>query len=247
MSTLGQLTIGIVHDFNNLLTIIKGGSEILLRQMDEKDPWCETVAGVHEAGDRAADLTGRLLAYSRQQRAQDIIFCPNQIVDEMEKILVRLLGRNIELRTELAPDLPSVRADPRQLEQALLNLAVNARDAMPHGGKLTIATGTNRLKPPDCANTADDLRRQAYVSIAVADTGTGMDEHTRQRIFDPFFTTKEPGHGTGLGLAMVNDFIRQARGFVDVESVQGHGTRFTLHLPAAGQPKASAPLRGSET
>jgi signal transduction histidine kinase len=232
MGALGQLTIGIVHDFNNLLTVIKGGSEIVLRNMDEKDPWCDTVADIHEAGDRAADLTGRLLAFSRQEKAQTIVFCPNQIVANMEKILARVLGNNIELKTVLGPDLPSVCTDPRQLEQALLNLAVNARDAMPKGGKLTITTSANCSTGPHIPNDNADSIQAPYVTIRVSDTGVGMNEDTRKRVLQPFFTTKERGHGTGLGLAMVNDFVGQARGFMEVESSPGRGATFTLQLPA---------------
>jgi hypothetical protein len=237
MGALGQMTISIVHDFNNLLTVIDGGSEIALRNMDQDNPCCESLKGVHAACDRAISLTRRLLAFSRQEKPQTVDVFPNKAVEDIKRILDHLLRPNIRLTTALQPDLPSVRADPGQFEQALINLAVNARDAMPDGGKLTITTSLTRLKPPNDHDAGDNTVHQDYVTVAVTDTGIGMSEETKHRLFEPFFTTKERGRGTGLGLAMVRDFARQNGGFVKVQSKPNEGAAFTLYLPASPAPR----------
>ena len=232
MGTLGQFTSGIIHDFNNLLSIIIGFSECLLRTMDNDDFRRPQVEAISNAGDRAAGLTRQLLAFCRQDRMQAIALDLNRVISGIEKMLECLVGKKTKLEIILESNLPQVFADPGQLEQALLNLAVNARDAMPNGGKLTVSTATGFPKQPIAPETGQSIVRQHYVIVNVKDTGCGMDEETKKHMYEPFFTTKERGQGTGLGLAMVNGFIRHAGGLIEVDSSPGQGTTFSLYMPA---------------
>jgi two-component system, cell cycle sensor histidine kinase and response regulator CckA len=228
MEAIGRLAGGVAHDFNNLLTVINGFSEMLLGDPGLSPNGRELVAEIARAGDQAAALTRQLLAFSRKQVLAPKVLDLNALVREMERMLARLIGADVQLASSLDPDLGRVRADPGQLEQVLLNLAVNARDAMPRGGRLAIETRNG-------GGPAGNV-----VVLEVADTGTGMDAETRARIFEPFFTTKEPGKGTGLGLAVVHGIVTQSGGQIEVESAPGRGTRFRIELPrVAGDPSTS--------
>ena len=228
MEAVGQLAGGIAHDFNNLLTVINGFSQVTLDVLGPNDPARPLVEEVQNAGTRAAGLTRQLLAFSRRQVLEPRVVDLTTIVGDTERMLRRLIGEDVILATFLAPDLGRVRVDPGQLEQVLLNLAVNARDAMPRGGRLTIEA-RNVSRPTGEA-----------VQLAVSDTGTGMDVETRARIFEPFFTTKEQGKGTGLGLAVVHGIVSQSGGRIEVESEPGRGTTFRIELPRVGDSVASA-------
>jgi PAS domain S-box-containing protein len=232
MEAVGRLAGGIAHDFNNLLTIINGYSEVLVHRLRPDDPGHEMVRQVRKAGERAAALTQQLLAFSRRQPLAPIILDLNALIADMAVMLRRVIGEDVELITELNPDLCRTKADRVQLEQVLLNLAVNARDAMPGGGRLTLRTHSADL---DAHRLRDGSVMPAgrYAVLDVEDTGTGMDEPTQALIFEPFFTTKEVGKGTGLGLAMAYGVVRQCGGFIDVRSAPGQGTRFAIHLPQA--------------
>jgi PAS domain S-box-containing protein len=230
MEAVGQLAGGVAHDFNNLLTVITGFSELALDQMRPDDPSRELIAGVLKAGDRAAALTRQLLAFSRKLVLHPQVLNVNVLLGELSKMLVRLLGENIALRLEAGAALGLVKVDPGQFEQAVINLAVNARDAMPGGGRLTIETRNAELDE-GYVGQHPDARPGRYVLVAVSDTGHGMDAVTQARIFEPFFTTKGLGRGTGLGLAMVYGFVKQSGGHIDVESEVGRGTTFKVYLP----------------
>ncbi|MBP3959925.1 PAS domain S-box protein [Gemmata sp. G18] len=231
MEAVGLLAAGVAHDFNNLLTVIGGYSKLFLSDAPADDPWRESIAEIYSAGRRAADLTRQLLAFSRRDALETRVLDPNAVVQGAEKLLRRLIGEDIELVAELSEGVGHVLSDPALVEQALVNLAVNARDAMPRGGRLTIGTrdeGVDGERP--------DATPGPYVALRVSDTGHGMDAATRTRIFEPFFTTKGPGKGTGLGLAMVYGFVRQSGGFVEVESAPGRGATFTIFLPRVPAP-----------
>ena len=239
MESVGRLAGGVAHDFNNLLTVIKGYLELALSGLHPRDPLYHDLSEANTAADSAAALTQQLLAFSRKQIINPQVLSLNDVITRVRKMLPRLLGEDIELRTFLAPDLGRVRFDPGQSEQILINLAVNARDAMPEGGKLTIET----------ANTSFD-----YVMLAVTDTGSGMSDDVKAHLFEPFFTTKGPGRGTGLGLAMIFGAVSQNGGRIEVDSEPGHGTTFKIYLPrvheaaveAWPEPRA-AQWRGTET
>jgi signal transduction histidine kinase len=221
MESVGRLAGGIAHDFNNLLAVISGYSESLLRRLDEHDPLYPACAEIQAAADRGASLTRQLLAFSRSQAIQPRDVDVNRVVANVCRMLRRVISDKIDIRLEsLAPDA-IVRADDGQLEQVLMNLALNARDAMPNGGRLTI-----RIEPP-----AADARGDAFVRLIVRDTGCGMEPELRSRIFEPFFTTKE-GKGTGLGLSIVYGIVQQFGGRILVESELGKGSTFEILLPS---------------
>jgi two-component system, cell cycle sensor histidine kinase and response regulator CckA len=234
MEAVGQLSGGIAHDFNNLLGVIIGYSEILEQRLPSGDPLHKECLQIKKAGQSAASLTRQLLAFSRQQVLEPRVLDVNAIVLNVEKMLRRLIGEDIDLRTHLDPALGCVKADQSQIEQVIINLAVNARDAMTHGGKLMIETANVDLDEEFASRHANQ-RAGSYVLLTIADTGIGMDVETQSHIFEPFFTTKEIGKGTGLGLATVYGVVKQSGGHIWVYSELGQGTIFKIYLPQTGQ------------
>jgi two-component system, cell cycle sensor histidine kinase and response regulator CckA len=254
MEAIGQLAGGVAHDFNNLLTVIAGYTQLSMARIQEGDPLHNDLDQVLRAARRASALTRQLLAFSRKQAMQMKSLDLNSIVSELEKMLRRLIGEDVLLKTVLAPDLGKIEADSGQIEQAIMNLVVNARDAMPAGGKLTIETSNLDLTE-EYARARIGVQAGPYVMLAVSDTGVGMDTNTQARIFEPFFTTKELGKGTGLGLSTVYGIVKQCGGSIGVYSEAGHGTSFKLYFPRARQSQEEArpnsesasALRGTET
>ena len=254
MEAVGRLAGGIAHDFNNLLTAIIGTTALVLEDLGLESRARLDIQEIEKAAKRAAGLTRQLLIFSRQQVLEPRALDLNALVGNLEKMLHRLIGEDIELRTKQATALGAVRADPGQLEQAIVNLVVNARDAMPQGGRLTIETADVEL---DRGYVAGHVPTQPgpYVLLAISDTGVGMDGATKARLFEPFFTTKEPGRGTGLGLATVYGIVKQSGGYIWTYSERGHGTTFKIYLPRVAEtPEAPesttsppTPVRGSET
>ena len=230
MEAIGRLAGGVAHDFNNLLTAILGYADLLLSQIEEPHPMRGDLQEIRRAGERAAELTRQLLAFSRQQMLEPRVIDLNETVGNLENMLRRLIGEDVELVTRLEPRLGLVRADPGQLEQVILNLAVNSRDAMPEGGTLTIQTATAVLRDALSIGRAA-VPAGDYSVLEVRDTGSGMDPATHARIFEPFFTTKEKGKGTGLGLATAYGIVKQSGGYIFCESAAGSGTSFRIYLP----------------
>ena len=254
MEAIGQLAGGIAHDFNNLLTAINGYCELTIRRLRHQDPLLPNLEEIKKAGDRAASLTRQLLAFSRKQVLQPRILDLNSVVSDLEKMLRRLIGEDVELRTVLDPTLGRIKVDPGQVEQIIMNLAVNARDAMPQGGKLTIETKSVYLDG-DYARKHIGASLGYFVMLAVSDNGEGMDLRTQARIFEPFYTTKEVGKGTGLGLSTVYGIVKQSGGDIWVYSEVGRGTTFKVYLPRIDEDvqeykksiKRGEDLRGQET
>jgi len=235
MEAIGVLAAGLAHDFNNLLTTIKGYVDLTLLQADEEEPVRVNLMHVHDAAIKAAELTRQLLLFSRKQPMQQNVINLNRSVEIMLKMVRRLLPENITVETGFAPELHSVNADPGSVEQIIMNLVVNARDAMPQGGTITITTGNVDLSQADCRRMPESYPGR-FIKLTVSDTGTGMDESTLCHLFEPFYTTKAPGTGTGLGLAVVYGIIVQHKGWIHVESAPGHGSTFTMFLPADTRP-----------
>ncbi len=231
MEAVGRLAGGVAHDFNNLLMVISGYTEVLLEQTRTGNPLYPKIEAIHQAADRATTLTRQLLAFSRKQLLELKVVELNIIVEDMERLLHPLIGENIELHTHLAPDLGRTRADAGQIEQVIMNLVVNSKDAMPNGGKITIQTANVSLNSDDRRREYTYIQPGVYVVLSVTDTGEGMDKETQLRIFEPFFTTKEKGKGTGLGLSTVYGIIKQSGGYVLVESEPRQGTTFRIYLP----------------
>ncbi len=254
LEAVGRLAGGIAHDFNNLITVIQGCCEVLLHTMSADDRGRELVEEIHRAGQRSAALTRQLLVFGRKQVVQPRVLDLNETVANAEKLFRRMIGEDVRLETVLRPLTGRVKADPGQLEQVLMNLVVNARDAMPTGGRLTIETADAELDE-EHARLCPGVEPGHYVALSVGDTGCGMSEEIKARIFEPFFTTKEPGKGTGLGLAVVHGIVRQAGGHIDVDSKPGQGTTFKVYLPRLeeqarpGTPPlgVKCPPRGTET
>jgi PAS domain S-box-containing protein len=254
MEAIGRLAGGIAHDFNNLLTAIMGYAEFMSRHVPEGSPVSEGVEGIKKASERAASLTRQLLAFSRRQVLQPKVLDLNSVVADMERMLRRLIGEDIELVTRLAPGLGQVKADPGQLEQVIMNLVLNARDAMPEGGQLTIETANADLDET-YARQHVAARSGPHVVLSVSDTGHGMDDHVLSRIYEPFFTTKEKGKGTGLGLSTVYGIVQQSGGHIWVRSEPGRGTTFKIFLPRVEDTEGTQEelqrsiesLRGTET
>jgi two-component system cell cycle sensor histidine kinase/response regulator CckA len=232
MEAVGRLAGGVAHDFNNLLTVIKVYTELTLAALDRGDRLRANLSEVQGAADRASSLTQQLLAFSRRQAIQPRVLDLNDLLRNIEKMLHRLIGEDIELSTILEPELGCIEADPGQMEQVIMNLAVNARDAMPQGGRLCFETANVVLDDTDILKERD-LSPGSYVRLRASDTGVGMDEKVLSHAFEPFFTTKEAGKGTGLGLATVHGIVKQNRGDIRLYSQPGQGTTFEILLPRA--------------
>jgi two-component system cell cycle sensor histidine kinase/response regulator CckA len=255
MEAIGRLAGGLAHDFNNLLTVINGYSDLILRRLHADDPLYNRIEQIRSAGERAASLTRQLLTFSRKQVILPTLVNLNMLVSDLHKMLARLIGENIQLTTSLEPELWPVRADPSQLEQVIMNLVINARDAMPTGGQLWITTANIHSTENDL-QLYGTLAPGPYVLLAISDTGHGMDEETQRHVFEPFFTTKGPGQGTGLGLATVYGIVQQSGGAITVQSEVGQGATFQILLPkgepgepalVSTQPVHKQTLQGTET
>jgi len=256
LETIGRLAGGVAHDFNNLLTVILGYGQLVMSEVD--GPLREQVQEITRAGERAATLTRQLLAFSRKQALQATVTNLNAIIGDIEKMVRRLLDESIEIRTVMEPALWPVKVDPAQFEQVIVNLVVNAGDAMPDGGRLVIETRNVEFCLPAFGTGRSEPAPGPYVLLQVSDTGTGMDEATRAHIFEPFFTTKDQGKGTGLGLAMVYGIVQQSGGHIQVDSAPGAGMTCRIFLPRAAVATGAAgaivtdgaaarPLAGTET
>ncbi len=253
MEALGRLAGGIAHDFNNLLTIIMGYSQVLLNELGTDHPLANQVRETQKAGDQAAMLIRQLLAFSRRQVIDPKVLDLNSIIQNLEDMFRRLIGEHIRLIVRKDPDLGRVKADHSQLEQVIMNLMVNARDAMPQGGTLTLETKMAEVSSD--SSTRSSPQPGSYVVLSVTDTGCGMNAETRAKVFEPFFTTKEEGKGTGLGLSTVHGIVKQIGGWIDLASEPGKGTTFTIYLPQTDElPSARGvtrtvgqPIRGTET
>ena len=254
VEAVGRLAGGVAHDFNNMLGVILGYGQIILNELNPQDPLCESVKEIISAGERSANLTRQLLAFSRRQTLRPVALDLNAVIRDVQGLLRRLIGEDVRIDLQLAEGLAAVMADPGQIEQVIMNLAVNARDAMPRGGTLTVETAPVEW-PAGPSPAAEGPAPGTYVMLALTDTGTGMDRETMAHIFEPFFTTKEAGKGTGLGLATVYGIVKQSGGGILVDSEPGQGTRFRIFLPTATRPaetcesQAGQPgtLRGRES
>jgi two-component system, cell cycle sensor histidine kinase and response regulator CckA len=253
MEAVGQLAAGVAHDFNNLLQVILGYGEILQQRVDLPEPILKMVAKIQDAGTSAKNLTQRLLAFTRQQALEPVLMDLNESVIHIRTLLGGLMGADIELENLLGHDLGTIEADPHQIEQVLMNLAINARDAMPKGGKIMFET-TNIEVEEAYDSQHVRLKPGRYVMLTVRDTGAGMDSETQTHAFEPFFTTKATDHGTGLGLSTVFSIVKQSGGAISVYSERNHGTTFTIHFPrrdeapiALRQERPVAPRGGTET
>src|SRR5579862_2728592 len=253
MEAVGRLAGGVAHDFNNLLTVITGYSDLLLADTDLRTPQRTALEEIRRAAERGGSLTHQLLAFSRRQPFTPRAVKLNTLILNMEKMLSRLIGEDVELITVAAAEPATVRTDPGQLEQVIMNVVVNARDAMPGGGKLIIETDNVEVTPSYSSSNVD-LKPGSYVMLAISDTGMGMDSETTAHLFEPFFTTKAPGKGTGLGLATAYGIVKQSAGAISVYSEPGRGTTVRIYLPSAEAKAVEAPapaaveaLRGSET
>ncbi len=233
MEAIGTLAGGIAHDFNNMLTSILGNTELAMTRIDGDDTLLEEIKEIKNAGERAAALTRQLLIFSRKQIIQPRVLNLNEIISDIYKMLVRMIEEHIELKTNYAPDLQSVKIDPTQIEQVIFNLAANARDAMPSGGILTIKTENLVLNEDHFHRALNDTAPGPYIKLTISDTGVGMDPETQTHIFEPFFTTKGIGKGTGLGMSTVYGIVKQNAGFIQVDSKKGRGTTFEIYLPVA--------------
>ena len=253
LESVGRLAGGVAHDFNNLLMIISGYNDLLISKLPEGDSRRDSCEHIQRASERAADLTRQLLAFSRRQMLQPRLLDLNQVINGLEKMLRRLIGEDVKLALALDPQIHKVKADPGQIEQVLLNLALNARDAMPSGGHLTLET-SNAEFDAEYARLHPGAKPGSYAMLAVSDTGKGMNEEARSHLFEPFYTTKEVGQGTGLGLSVVYGIVKQSGGNIYVYSEREHGTVFKIYLPkveadtAAGARKIERQdTRGNET
>jgi PAS domain S-box-containing protein len=242
MEAIGRLAGGLAHDFNNMMTAVIGQSDMLLRQIDPDHPFHEKIGEIKRAGERAAALTAQLLAFSRKQVLQPEVLEINRLVQELEEMLRRLIGEDIDLVIRLDETTGKVKADPNQLQQVILNLVVNARDAMPEGGRLVIET-SNAFLDEAYANRHAEVTPGAYVKLAISDTGHGIAPEVQAHIFEPFFTTKPQGAGTGLGLSMVYGIVKQSGGHIWVYSEPGFGTTFKIYLPRTDEVAEVVPLR----
>ncbi len=254
MESIGRLAAGIAHDFNNVLSVIIGYSDLLLATIPADDPIRDKIKRIHESGSQAATLTRQLLAFSRKQVLEKKVVSINSIIQNFLKILGKIVGEDIVITTNLAEESCTVEADPAQIEQVIMNLIVNARDAMPNGGEIIIETAEVHLDQ-QYIDKHHEVKPGKYVLMAISDTGEGMDEDVMSKIFDPFFTTKEYGKGTGLGLATVYGIVKQHEGYIYVYSEKGRGTTFKIYLPASkkaleedgNKSTSKALLKGSET
>lgn len=256
LEAVARLAGGVAYDFNNLLTIIGGYTDLLLKQVDRQEPIYKKISQIHRAAKRAETLTDQLLAFSRKQAMQPRVLALNDLIRYSQRMLERLIDENIEMMTRLAPDLGNFRGDPGQVEQVIMNLVINSRDAMPAGGKLIIETANVVMKKGD-GEFPENMQPGKYVSLAVTDTGIGMDKETQTRIFEPFFTSRAEGGGSGLGLSTVYGIVRQSGGYILVDSKPGQGTTFRLYFPRVDEPIvpenekkpeiSESFLRGSET
>ncbi len=236
IEAIGQLAGGIAHDFNNMLTVINGYTQMMLEAKDTSEKQKNYLKQILESGEKAKRMTLQLLAFGRRQHMKPVVLNLNDVIKDMSRLLKRVIGEDIELRTHLEADLGNVKLDQSQVEQIVMNLAINARDAMPRGGKLTIETSSVVLDENYDHSHIAYIRKGEYVMFAVSDNGTGMDSETQSRIFEPFFTTKEKGKGTGLGLATVYGIVKQSNGYIWAYSEENVGTTFKLYFPLVDEP-----------
>ncbi len=240
IEAIGQLAGGIAHDFNNMLTVINGYTQMMLEARDTKEKQKKNLIQILEAGEKAKRMTQQLLAFGRRQHMKPVVMNLNHVIKDMSRLLKRVIGEDIELRTHLEADLGHVKLDQSQVEQIVMNLAINARDAMLRGGRLTIETANVELDEDYGQSHIAYIRKGRYVMFAVSDNGAGMDSEVQSRIFEPFFTTKETGKGTGLGLATVYGIVKQSNGYIWAYSEKNIGTTFKLYFPIVDEPVSSA-------